>query len=102
MSDERDTIDDLELTLGRLLGIGVTASSISLGAGLVAAVTLGTGAIATFLLSAGVLVLLATPITRVVVSSIGYARRRDWLFVVLTLVVLTELIASIAAAVRGH
>jgi len=102
MSGEPGTMDDLERTLGRLLAVGVTISSVALGAGLAVALTLGTGAVATFLLTAGVLVLLATPITRVAVSSIGYARRRDWLYVVLTLVVLAELIASILAAVRGR
>jgi len=99
---ERPSLDDLELTLGRLLGIGVTLSSLTLGAGLLAALTLGNGAIATFLLTAGVLLLLATPIARVVVSSVGYAQRRDWLFVVLTLIVLAELIASIVAALRAR
>jgi len=98
---ERPSMDDLEVTLGRLLGIGVTISSITLGAGLVAALTLGTGSLSTFLLTAGVLLLLATPVTRVVVSSVGYARRRDWLFVVLALIVLAELIASIVAALTS-
>ena len=93
-------MNDLELTLGRLLGIGVTISSVALGAGLAVALTFGTGAASNFLLTAGVLLLLATPIVRVVVSSVGYARRRDWLFVVLTAIVLAELIASIFAALR--
>jgi uncharacterized membrane protein len=95
-------MNDLELTLGRLLGIGVTISSLALGAGLLVAMTLGTGAASTFLLNAGVLLLLATPIARVVVSSVGYARQRDWLFVLLTAIVLAELIASILAAMRGR
>ena len=99
---DRPSIDDLELTLGRLLGIGVTISSLTLGAGLLAALTLGASGVTTFLLTAGVLLLLATPVTRVVVSSVGYARRRDWLFVVLTLIVLAELIASIIAAARAR
>jgi uncharacterized membrane protein len=95
-------MNDLELTLGRLLGIGVMISSLALGAGLATALTIGAGAASTFLLTAGVLLLLATPIARVVVSSVVYARRRDWLFVVLTAIVLAELIASIVAAVRGN
>jgi len=102
MSDDRGAADDLERTLGRLLAVGVTISSVAMGAGLAAALTLGTGAVATFLLTSGVLILLGTPITRVAVSSIGYARRRDWLYVFLTLVVLAELLASIFAAVRGR
>jgi len=92
----------LEVTLSRLLRIGVTISSLALGAGLAIALTLGTGAASTFLLTAGVLLLLATPIARVVVSSVAYARRRDWLFTALTLIVLAQLIASIAAALRAR
>ena len=93
-------MNELELTLGRLLRAGVAISSLALGAGLAVAMTLGTGAASTFLLTAGVLLLLATPIARVVVSSVGYARRRDWLFVILTLIVLGELVASIAVALQ--
>jgi len=99
---ERPSVDEIERTLGRILGIGVTISSIALAAGLVAALVVGPGRAATFLLTSGVLLLLATPITRVVVSSVGYARRRDWVFVVLTAIVLAELLASIFAATRGQ
>jgi uncharacterized membrane protein len=92
---------DLEVTLSRLLGVGVAISSLALAAGLAVAMTIGTGAASTFLLTAGVLLLLATPIARVAVSSVGYALRRDWRFVVLTAIVLAELIASIVAAMHG-
>ena len=97
----RPSMDSLELTLTRLLGIGVAISSLALGAGLVTTLATGTSAASTFLLTTGVLLLFATPITRVVVSSVGYARRRDWLFVILTVIVLAELIASIVAAMRS-
>ena len=97
---EPQSMKDLERVLGRLLGVGVAASSIALAAGLAAWFVLGSSTIATFLLTSGVLLLIATPIARVVVSSIGYARRRDWPFVVLTLIVLAELVASVVAAVR--
>jgi uncharacterized membrane protein len=53
------------------------------------------------LLAIGVLILIGTPLARVVVSTIAYARHRDWTFVLLTLIVLGELVASIVAAVRG-
>jgi uncharacterized membrane protein len=39
----------------------------------------------------GLLVLIATPVMRVVFSLFGFARQRDWLYVVLTLVVLCAL-----------
>ena len=57
----------------------------------------GNNAVARVLLAAGIVVLLATPVVRVGVSSVGYARQRDWLFVALTLVVFAELIATILA-----
>ena len=50
------------------------------------------------LLNAGIIVLLATPVSRVVVSTVEYAVARDWAFATLTFVVLLELIASAVAA----
>jgi uncharacterized membrane protein len=47
------------------------------------------------LIQLGVLVLIATPIARVVFSVIGFASQRDWLYVVVTLVVLILLIYSV-------
>ena len=44
------------------------------------------------------IILLATPATRVIVSVIEYVRERDWMFVVLTLVVLAALAGSVAVA----
>jgi uncharacterized membrane protein len=92
----------LELILRRLLGIGVLLSSTTLAAGLVATFIAGPSAFATLLLWTGVLLLIATPVARVAVSSVGYAVRRDWMFVILTLIVLAELVASIVAALRGR
>jgi uncharacterized membrane protein len=39
----------------------------------------------------GLLLLIATPIARVVFSVVGFVRQRDWLYVVITLVVLALL-----------
>jgi uncharacterized membrane protein len=47
------------------------------------------------LIQLGVLVLIATPIARVVFSVVGFARQRDWLYVGVTLVVLLLLIYSV-------
>ena len=47
------------------------------------------------LIQLGVLVLIATPIARVVFSVIGFATQRDWLYVGVTLVVLMLLIYSV-------
>jgi uncharacterized membrane protein len=97
----RDRLGDLERQLGRLLRVGVTLSTLALGAGMVAALAGVSANVSATLLTIGVLLLIGTPFARVVVSSIAYARNRDWTFMLLTLVVLGELIASIIAAVRG-
>ncbi len=98
---EREDLDELERQLGRILRAGVTLSTVALAAGLLAAFTVGATPLATSLLAIGVVVLIATPVARVAVSSIAYARRHDWTFMVLTLIVLGELVASLIAAVRG-
>jgi uncharacterized membrane protein len=100
MSLPGDTAGDrnLEAAIGRVLRLGVLASSACLGAGLAITLVLGSTRLANGLLSTGLVVLLATPAARVVVSTINYARERDWLFVVLTLTVLAELIASTIVA----
>jgi len=91
----------LERILGRVLGIGVAASTVCLTAGLLMTFALGSTRMAGALLSVGIVVLLATPVVRVAVSSAGYASRRDWLFVTLTLVVFGELLATIVAALAS-
>ena len=44
----------------------------------------------------GLLLLIATPVLRVAFSLFGFARQRDWLYVVLTLAVLIVLSAGLA------
>ena len=98
---ERDQLDDLEVQLGRLLRAGVAMSTLALAAGLVATLASGAGRFSTNLLTLGVLLLIGTPVARVAISSVTYARRRDWTFTALTLVVLAELVASVIAAFRS-
>jgi uncharacterized membrane protein len=50
------------------------------------------------LLLVGLWLLMATPAARIVVSAVVYAQRREWVFVVLTLIVLMELAASVSVA----
>lgn len=94
------SIEHLERILGRLLGVGVKASSVCLAAGLLLTFAGASPVISGALLTVGIVVLLATPVARVGVSTVGYASRRDWLFVTLTLVVFVELLASIVAVFR--
>jgi uncharacterized membrane protein len=86
----------LERTIGIVLRVGVTASSIALAAGLILSLLDAPGS--QWLLHIGILTLLATPVARVVVSIAEYAAERDWTFVALTAIVLVELLASAVAA----
>jgi uncharacterized membrane protein len=89
-----------ELAVGRLLGIGVALSSICLAAGLAMTLVTASSRATGALLSTGLWLLMATPAARVVLSAVSYARRRDWLFVSLTLIVFLELAASVVVAFR--
>jgi uncharacterized membrane protein len=88
----------LERTIGIVLRAGVVVSSACLAVGLVLALLNGEEGVAGVLLRTGIIVLLATPVARVVVSIVQYANDRDWMFTALTLIVLVELMASAAAA----
>jgi uncharacterized membrane protein len=69
-----------------------------LAIGLLMALAGSRGDLTSLLLDMGLVILLATPAARVVVSVIAYVRERDWTFVVLTVVVLVALGASVVAA----
>jgi uncharacterized membrane protein len=88
----------LEQAIGTVLRAGVLVSSACLATGLVLALMNGEAGVAGLLLRTGILVLLATPVARVVVSIVEYAADRDWLFTLLTAIVLLELLASAGAA----
>jgi uncharacterized membrane protein len=47
------------------------------------------------LIQAGVVLLIATPVARVVFSVFAFARQRDWVYVVITLIVLAVLAYSV-------
>jgi uncharacterized membrane protein len=88
----------MERVVGIVLRSGVIASSACLTVGLILSLARGGAAAAAFLLNAGILILLATPVARVVVSTMEYVSERDWRFAALTGIVLLELIASAVAA----
>ena len=94
---ERDA-EHLELIIGRVLRLGTATSSTCFAVGLSLMILGGDGALARVLLPAGLVILLATPAARVIVSVVEYVRERDWLFVALTLAVLLGLAASVWAA----
>ena len=90
----------LDQAVGRVLRVGVTTSSACLAIGWGLSMFAGTAGAAHLLLNAGLVILLATPVGRVVVSVGEYALERDWVFVLLTTIVLLELLGSLFAAVR--
>ncbi len=91
----------MELVLGRVLHFGSIGSTILLIIGLMSALWLPASWPATFFLQAGLIVLMATPVARVVVSVGEYAAGRDWLFVALTMIVLLVLLGSLLVAVSA-
>jgi len=90
----------LEQAIGVVLRAGVTVSVVCLAVGLV--LTFLNIPVASSLLNVGIVVLLMTPVARVVVSVIEYTAAREWAFVGLTVTVLLELVASGVAAMYGR
>jgi len=91
---------DLELLIGRVLRLGVQASTACLAVGLVVALVWPQAS--PWLLNVGIVLLIATPAARVVMSIVEYAIARDRLFLILTSIVLLELIAGAVAALVFH
>lgn len=92
----------LEEQVGRILRVGVRASSVCLGVGLILSFLAWSATAGEALMIGGLVALMATPIARVATSVVDYARRRDWLFFAFTLIVLIELTAGIIAALAFH
>ena len=92
------SLDRLEQNLGTLLQTGVLSSAACLAFGLAAWMIAGPGALSTFALTFGLIVLMATPILRVVVSLVAYVRMRDWFFVATTIIVFVLLAVTVTLA----
>ena len=88
----------LEQIIAVVLRVGVMLSSVCLMLGLLLTIVWGGGALAQLCLQAGVIILLATPVSRVAVSIVEYTLARDWPFAALTTIVFFELLASAVAA----
>jgi uncharacterized membrane protein len=88
-------LDRLERVLGRVLRIGSMLSTSILALGLLVALVAPSSAAGPAVIRAGLLVLLATPVARVVTSVFEYASDRDWLFASLTFVVLAIVVGSL-------
>ena len=98
MKPDEGGVGALELTIGRVLRLGVVASSILLVAGLLLTLVDVADRVAGIVLTTAIVILLATPAARVMISVAEYVRERDWLFVALTLTVLLTLALSVVAA----
>jgi len=90
----------LEILIGRVLRIGVVTSTACLAVGLVLALVQPQSSPA--LLQAGIVLLIATPAARVVLSIVEYAIAKDRLFLILTSIVFLELVAGAVAALVFH
>lgn len=90
----------MERAIGIALRTGMTSSSVCLALGLLLSLGGASPRLAHLLLSVGLVVLLATPVSRVVIAVVEYLRERDWIFAALTVVVLLELLAGVFASVR--
>jgi uncharacterized membrane protein len=88
----------LEHRIGEVLRFGTIASTALFAIGVLMELAGFQTDAARLLLQAALVILLATPAARVVVSVVEYVREGDWTFVVLTLVVLAALAGSVAAA----
>ncbi len=89
----------LERILGRVLKAGALTSTSLLALGLLLQLAGLDASLSTNLTRAGLIVLMATPVVRVVVSVGEYAAERDWLFFGLTTTVLVILVGSLLVAI---
>jgi uncharacterized membrane protein len=98
VTNDGPNLTRLEVHLGRLLVTGVTVSAVllALGLGLWLIDSHRSGALG--LLNAGLIVLMATPILRVIVSFAEYVAMRQWFFAAVTIVVILELSVTVAVA----
>jgi uncharacterized membrane protein len=97
---DRPELGRLEVHLGRLLVTGVTISTILLVIGLGLWLTDSHSASALWFLNGGLIVLMATPIMRVIVSFAEYVAMRQWFFAAVTIVVLLELSVTVLVALN--
>ena len=98
MRSSEDALQHLEVTLGRLLQAGITMAALFLAGGLILWMVRGPSGFANVTLALGLIVLMSTPILRVVVSLVAYIRMRDWFFVMTTVMVFVLLAVTVGLA----
>lgn len=90
----KSEVEAIELVLARFLRLGSLLAAALLAAGIVA-MLLGQTVFAPKLITAGLLALLGTPVTRVLVAAFIFVKQKDWHFVCFSLVVLCAMAAGI-------
>ncbi len=100
MTRDSERLSRFERHLGWLLICGVMLSAAALALGLVLLVFSPASPASGHFLAAGLLILMATPMLRVVLSIVEYIRMREWVFVVTTVVVLTQLAVGVFYALH--
>ena len=90
----------LERMLGVVLKAGALTSTGLLAVGLLLQLAGVDASLSAGLTRAGLIVLMVTPVVRVVVSVGEYAAEKDWLFFTFTASVLVILLGSLLVAVR--
>jgi uncharacterized membrane protein len=100
VTDRQAQFDRLERRLARILRAGVYVSVALLVGGLAIHPAAGAQQASLGLLHAGLVVLIATPIVRVVSSFLSFVRDGDWPFAGLTAAVLAILGITITLALR--
>ena len=92
-----------ERILGRLLWTGVGLSTGLLACGLALSLLASdAGRLASWMLNGGLIVLMATPATRVVLACAEFTRRRVWFFALASLGVLGVLGVTVWMAISGR
>ena len=98
IDDESPSLARLEVRLGYLLVTGVIASASLLAIGLGLWLWGSHVNAALWLLNAGLIVLMSTPILRVIVSFSEYIVMKEWFFAGVTVFVLLELTVTVLVA----
>jgi uncharacterized membrane protein len=101
MNAPSDSLLKLEYHVGRLFTAGVAVSASLLAVGLALYLFLPDAPATGYMLDAGLLVLMATPMLRVLLSVVEYVRMGDWFFAGTTLAVIAELSVTVLSALRS-
>ena len=100
MTTESAALARLESHVGRLFAVGVAISAAVLAVGLALFLATPDAPATNYFLNAGLLVLMATPMLRVLLSIVEYVKMGDWFFAGITIVVVAELSVAVLSALR--